>query len=94
MSSLSLTDVVGLMGATLIVVTYFLLQAGKLDARTLPFSTSNALGAAAIMFSLLYEFNLSAFLIEAFWFLISLYGVYRAFRRRGELGYGLAESKD
>lgn len=85
MPNLSPTDFVGLVGAALIVVTYFLLQSGRLDARSLPFSVFNALGAAAIMFSLLYEFNLSAFLIEAFWLLISLYGVYRALQRRGAL---------
>ncbi len=85
MSHLSLVDFVGLTGAALIVVTYFLLQAGRLDARSLRFSVFNALGAAAIIVSLLYEFNLSAFLIEAFWLLISLYGVYGALRRRAQV---------
>ena len=82
MSMLSLTDLIGLSGAALIVVTYFLLQSGRLDARALRFSVCNAVGAGAIIVSLLYEFNLSAFLIEAFWLLISLYGVYGALRRR------------
>jgi hypothetical protein len=30
------------------------------------------------MVSLVFDFNLSAFLMEAFWFLISLFGLFRA----------------
>jgi len=45
------------------------------------YSLLNALGASLIILSLLDNFNLSAFLMEAFWVLISLVGVVRYLRR-------------
>ena len=35
----------------------------------------NALGASLIIVSLLFDFNLSAFIVEAFWVIISLIGI-------------------
>ena len=77
-----LADGIGMLGAALIVIAYFLLQTGRLDSLSLSFSVVNGLGAAGILFSLFYEFNLSAFAIESFWLVISLYGIYRALRVR------------
>ena len=71
-----------MIGAGLIVVAYFLLQTGRLEARSLAYSVVNGLGAAAILFSLFFAFNLSAFAIEFFWLLISAYGVVRALQAR------------
>jgi hypothetical protein len=34
------------------------------------------------MFSLLFNFNLSAFIVEAFWALISLFGVWKQWRKQ------------
>jgi hypothetical protein len=78
-------DGIGLFGAALIVLAYFLLQTGRLDSLSLSFSIINALGASGILFSLFFEFNLSAFAIESFWLVISLYGIYRAMRVRNSL---------
>ena len=80
--SISLPDLAGIAGALLIVGAYFLLQTGQLDARSVAFSLVNGLGAAGILFSLMFEFNLAAFAIEFFWLLISAYGLYIALRRR------------
>lgn len=82
MTEIAPYDVIGMLGAVTIVVTYFLLQSSRIDARSVGFSVANAVGAAAIIFSLLYQFNLSAFAIELFWLVISLYGVTRALRRK------------
>ena len=82
MSNLGYADGVGMLGAALIVIAYLLLQTRHIDSQSLAFSAANGLGAAAIIFSLYFEFNLSAFVIEAFWLAISLYGVYRALRYR------------
>lgn len=68
-------DFVGNIGVFLILITYLLLQLGKLDTRTIRYSVLNAMGALAILLSLYFEFNLSAFLIEFFWLLISFVGL-------------------
>jgi hypothetical protein len=80
-------DVVGSVGVGVLIGTYLLLQLSKLDSRGLAYSLLNLLGAGLVMLSLLYDFNLSAFAIEAFWILISLIGVFRSLGNpnRGEI---------
>jgi len=89
-----LADGIGMLGAALIVIAYFLLQTGRLDSLSLSFSVVNGLGAAGILFSLFYEFNLSAFAIESFWLVISLYGIYRALRARTAISPSSPNSAD
>lgn len=74
-------DLLGNIGVVLILATYLLLQLEKLSATSLLYSATNGLGALLILVSLIYEFNLSAFIIEAFWLLISIYGLVRYFSR-------------
>jgi hypothetical protein len=61
----------------LIIIAYLLLQLGKLPSSAPSYSLLNALGALLVMVSLFFDFNLSAFLMEAFWFLISVFGLIR-----------------
>ena len=77
-----LLDAVGLVGAALLMVAYLLLQVNKLQSNGLAYSLLNAIGALLIVFSLLVNFNLAAFLIEVFWVLISLIGIIRYLRPR------------
>ncbi len=74
-------DLLGIIGVVLIVATYMLLQLEKLYATSFLYSATNGLGALLILVSLIYEFNLSAFIIEAFWLLISTYGIARYLSR-------------
>ena len=74
-----LLDFFGNIGVLLLMIAYLLLQLNKLNNGLL-YSTLNALGAGLIVVSLLTNFNLSAFLMEVFWVLISLIGVYRHLR--------------
>lgn len=76
-----LLDIFGIAGVILLVITYLLLQVNKLQSTGLLYSLLNAIGASLIILSLLDNFNLSAFLMEAFWVLISLIGVVRYLRR-------------
>ena len=78
----SLFTILGLAGVALIIAAYLLLQMNKLDARSLAYSLLNALGAAAIAVSLLFDWNLSAFVFEVFWLIISIYGIIMSLRRR------------
>lgn len=74
-------DFLGNIGVVLILLTYLLLQAVRMAPTALLYSLSNGLGALLIMVSLLYNYNLSAMIIESAWLLISMYGVARALRR-------------
>lgn len=70
-------DWVGLAGTVLIVLLYFLLQAGRLHGNRLPYQLMNLLGAGGVLASLWGSFNISVFLLEATWVAISLYGIAR-----------------
>jgi hypothetical protein len=70
-----LFDLAGFIGVLLIVIAYLLLQLDKLPSSSLSFSLLNAAGSLLIILSLIFKFNASAFLIEVFWFLISLIGL-------------------
>ncbi|MCW8872020.1 hypothetical protein ACFL33_05495 [Pseudomonadota bacterium] len=75
-------NVVGNLGVLLIVGSYFLVQIQKMSAIQLPYITLNGLGAVLILYSLWFDFNLSAFLIEVIWLLISLMGIGRVLLQR------------
>ena len=75
-------DLIGNLGVLLILLSYLLLQLGRVRPDGLRFSLANGVGALLILISLIQEFNLSAFLIEAAWLLISAGGVLRYMLRR------------
>ncbi len=70
-------DFVGLVGVSIIIVTYLLLQTHKLNFADVRFSLLNIIGSILILYSLSFDWNLSSVVIESFWILISLIGVYR-----------------
>jgi hypothetical protein len=70
-------DVVGGAGAAIILVSYFLLQLQRVSSSKLSYSLLNGIGALLILVSLWTDFNLSAFVVEAFWLAISALGVIR-----------------
>lgn len=78
--SYGLLDLVGNFGVIILMATYLLLQLNKLRSEDLAYSLLNAIGASLIIISLVVDFNLSAMLMEVFWVLISLIGIYRYFR--------------
>jgi hypothetical protein len=73
-------DFLGNIGVVVLMVTYLMLQLSKLSSDGLAYSLLNAVGAGLVVVSLLSNFNLSALLVEVFWVLISLVGIYRYFR--------------
>ena len=74
---------VGLVGVSLVVGTYFLSQIGRMDVSRPLYPGLNGLGALFILFSLYHTFNAASFVIEIFWLGISGVGLVRAlfFRR-------------
>ena len=85
-----LFDLAGFIGVLLIVVAYLLLQLDKLPSSSPRYSLLNAAGALLIIVSLIFAFNLSAFIVEVFWFLISLLGLWRSliFRKNSQRSAG------
>ena len=77
-----LHDFFGNIGVVLILASYLMVQLRKMDATALPYVVSNCLGAALILYSLIFDFNLSAFVIEIVWVLISLVGMARIYLER------------
>ena len=75
-------DWAGLLGVAMTLVAFYLLQAGRLRGDGLTYQLLNAFGAFAVLLSLLYAFNLSAFVLEGLWLLISIYGIVRGQRAR------------
>jgi len=80
--SYGLLDLVGNIGVVVLMIAYLMLQLNKLRSDGLAYSLANALGASLIVVSLLVNFNLSAFIMEVFWVLISFVGIYRYFRSK------------
>jgi len=78
--SVHLPNILGLIGVSLILGYYFLLQIDKIPASSFSFSFANFVGACLILVSLWFNWNLASVVIEFFWMLISLYGIYRAIR--------------
>jgi hypothetical protein len=70
-------DFLGNLGVGLIIVSYLLLQLGRMHGQSRLYTGVNALGASLIIVSLLFDFNLSAFIVEVFWLGISIVGLLR-----------------
>ncbi len=85
MANLGWFDLAGFIGVLLIIIAYLLLQLDKLTSSSPSYSLLNAGGALLIIVSLIFNFNLPAFVIEAFWFSISLFGLTRSLRSKKDL---------
>lgn len=77
-----LSDVVGIIGVVLVLVAYYLLQANKLNASSVPYLKMNVVGSVLILYSLCFNWNLAAVLVEVMWFVISLWGMFKTLRQR------------
>lgn len=78
----NLPNFIGLLGVGLIVVCYFLLHAHLFKIEHLLFSVLNALSSLMVLYSLIYEWNTPAVLIECFWLGISFYGIVKVLLKR------------
>lgn len=78
-------DWAGYIGVALVLLAYLLLQARSLHGNGLTYQLLNVFGALGVLLSLLFgSFNLSAFVMEAAWLAISMYGIARGWRVRNE----------
>ncbi|ARG96270.1 CBU_0592 family membrane protein [Legionella micdadei] len=72
-----LSNFIGILGVILVLVAFFLSQAGKVAVDSLNYLGSNLLGSSLITVSLVFHWNLSSFLIEMAWSAISIMGIIR-----------------
>jgi NADH:ubiquinone oxidoreductase subunit 2 (subunit N) len=72
-------EIAGLIGALLVLVSYFLLQANKMKSTDFSFSLLNLIGSLMLMYSLTQSWNLASFFIEVIWGSVSVYGLYKWF---------------
>ncbi len=78
-------DIIGVVGVSFVLATYYLLQFDKIDAKGFWYSFLNLFGAVLIMYSLLYNWNLPSVIIEIFWIAISAYGVWKYIKRGSKI---------
>lgn len=74
-----ITDMIGIVGVGLTLLAYFLLHANYLTSEGKGFSLLNLIGASFVEYSLMFDWNTPAVIMEASWILISLYGTVKAF---------------
>lgn len=72
-------EMVGLIGVSIILVTYYLLQSGRLKSISFSYSILNLIGSGLILYSLFFAWNLPAAVVEIAWIAISIYGIFKAF---------------
>ena len=76
----SASNLLGYLGASIVVTAYFLNQRGLLNSGSWRFPATNLFGSVLVMASLLHNFNPPSFVIEVFWSSISLYGIRKSLR--------------
>lgn len=76
------SDIIGNCGVVCFLAAFFLMQKGKLTHDGLVYLGLNLAGAMLLMGSLLIHWNFSAFMLEAAWALISMYGIHQTLKKR------------
>ena len=79
-------DWIGIAGTLMVLAAFFLLQAGRLTGTGLVYQLLNLLGAGGVLVSLIGQFSVSVFLLEAAWVAISAYGIVRSMKARNRPG--------
>lgn len=72
---MTLPDIGGLIGVFMMLVAYATGASGKLKTDELPSLVVNLAGSLLVVVSLMFRFNLPAFIMEVSWALVALYGL-------------------
>jgi paired small multidrug resistance pump len=78
----SLPDLIGYAGVLMVLIAYSFLQARRMDGNGVLYPLINLIGAILILISLLYKPNMPAIVMEAAWAVVSVIGIFFAFRAR------------
>ena len=76
------SDIFGNAGVLLLVSTYLLLQADKIDAKGFWYSFANLMVAILLFVNLYFKPVLANITLEIFWAAISIYGIYNWNKKR------------
>jgi 4a-hydroxytetrahydrobiopterin dehydratase len=76
----SIPNLIGLLGVSLILLAYVLLQVKIWKPDSLKFSFYNLIGSVCILFSLFFNWNLSSVVIEISWMIVSTYQIIHIIR--------------
>ncbi|MGB4106832.1 MAG: hypothetical protein WBK55_03450 [Alphaproteobacteria bacterium] len=78
-------SIAGVIGAGMCVLTYFLLERGKLSADGMNYYVINGLGAALILVAAFYEYDngdLGVAVQELCWIAVSLMGIAKVYKEK------------
>jgi len=78
-------DVGGVIGVLLVLLAYAGIHFDWFDPKRAPALLMNLFGSALILVSMIHAFNLSAFLMEAAWAAMALYGLLKLVLRRNRI---------
>ena len=81
------SDFVGNIGVALLVGSFYLNIAGKIDSAGFWYSFNNMVVAILLGINLYFKPNISSILIEVFWFIISAYGLIKWYNSRRTKSY-------
>jgi hypothetical protein len=82
---MTIPDLIGFSGVALLIVTYALLQLERINPKGFWYSFNNMIVAILVSVSLYYTPNLASWVIEVFWFLISVYGLVMFYKRKSSV---------
>lgn len=76
---------VGIAGVIILLIAYFAISTGKMSANTISYHFFNGIAGLMLLFSLYFEWNTPAVIMESLWVLISLIGMVRVTRMKGKV---------
>ena len=79
---MSIADFVGLIGVTAYLAAYGLLQYGALKVEDGCYALLNGIGSVAILYSLIFDFNLPSFITQTAWLIFTIVGYARSRSRQ------------
>lgn len=71
------SDIIGTLGAIILLLAYYLLQVEKITAEKYQYHSMNLVGAVFVLISLTIKPNAPSILMEIFWALVAVYGLYK-----------------
>lgn len=77
---MTIADAIGLLGVILYVGAYAGLQIGFLGLSDIRYTVLNAVGGIAVIYSLIWSFNLAAFVTQVLWLFFTVIGFVRSRR--------------